>query len=281
MSYKNILVHADLSPHAAQRYALASQVALSHNAHLVGAAFTGLAVEIYRNAAFAYGSVMLAPEDVQAITDRADQALNSFVAKADAAGASYERRLSDDDAETGLVLQARYTDLLVVSQSDPELDGPDWLRSLPEHLALHSGRPVLLVPYAGSHERIDQHALVAWDGSRAATRAITDALPLLRQSRRVTLAVFNADSQHGAHGEQPGADIALYLARHGVQVEVAQQHTPAGLDIGNALLSLAADCDADLLVMGAYGHQRWREIVLGGVTRRALQSMTSPVLMAH
>jgi nucleotide-binding universal stress UspA family protein len=281
MSYKNILVHADLSPHAAQRYALASQVALSHNAHLVGAAFTGLAVEIYRNAAFAYGSVMLAPEDLQAITDRADQALNSFVAKADAAGASYERRLSDDDAETGLVLQARYTDLLVVSQSDPELDGPDWLRSLPEHLALHSGRPVLLVPYAGRRERIDQHALVAWDGSRAATRAITDALPLLRQSRRVTLAVFNADSQHGAHGEQPGADIALYLARHGVQVEVAQQHTPAGLDIGNALLSLAADCDADLLVMGAYGHQRWREIVLGGVTRRVLQSMTLPVLMAH
>jgi len=281
MSYKNILVHADLSPHAAQRYALASQVALSHNAHLVGAAFTGLAVEIYRNAAFAYGSVMLAPEDVQAITDRADQALTSFVAKADATGASYERRLSDDDAETGLVLQARFTDLLVVSQSDPELDGPDWLRSLPEHLALHSGRPVLLVPYAGSHERIDQHALVAWDGSRAATRAITDALPLLRQSRRVTLAVFNADRQHGAHGEQPGADIALYLARHGVRVEVAQQHTPAGLDIGNALLSLAADCDADLLVMGAYGHQRWREIVLGGVTRRVLQSMTLPVLMAH
>jgi nucleotide-binding universal stress UspA family protein len=281
MSYKNILVHADLSPHAAQRYALASQVALSHNAHLIGAAFTGLAVEIYRNAAFAYGSVMLAPDDVQAITDRAAQALNSFVAKADATGASYERRLSDDDAETGLLLQARYTDLLVVSQSDPELDGPDWLRSLPEHLALHSGRPVLLVPYAGRHERIDQHTLVAWDGSRAATRAITDALPLLRQSRRVTLAVFNADSQQGAHGEQPGADIALYLARHGVRVEVAQQHTPAGLDIGNALLSLAADCGADLLVMGAYGHQRWREIVLGGVTRRVLQSMTVPVLMAH
>ncbi len=281
MSYKNILLHADLSPHAAQRYALASQVALSHNAHLVGAAFTGLAVEIYRNAAFAYGSVMLAQEDVQAITDRAHQALNSFVAQADAAGASYERRLSDDDAETGLVLQARYTDLLVVSQSDPELDGPDWLRSLPEHLALHSGRPVLLVPYAGRHQRIDQHALVAWDGSRAATRAVTDALPLLRQSRRVTLAVFNADSQAGAHGEQPGADIALYLARHGVRVEVAQQHTTAGLDIGNALLSLAADCGADLLVMGAYGHQRWREIVLGGVTRRVLQSMTLPVLMAH
>ncbi|NYE59975.1 nucleotide-binding universal stress UspA family protein [Duganella sp. 1224] len=280
MSYKNILVHADLSPHAAHRYALASQLAFLHDAHLVGAAFTGLAVEVYRNAAFAYGGVMLAAEDVQRVKDHAGQALAAFVAAAGGTGASYERRLSDDDAETGLVLQARYADLLVVSQSDPALNGPDWLRSLPEHLALHSGRPVLLVPYAGRHARIDQHALVAWDGSRAATRAVTDALPLLRRSQRVTLAVFNPDHQ-GTHGEQPGADIALYLARHGVRVEVSQQRTPAGLDIGNALLSLAADCGADLLVMGAYGHQRWREIVLGGVTRRVLQSMTLPVLMAH
>ena|SRR5450830_1723408 len=221
MSYKNIVVHADLSPHAAQRYVLASQIAVSHDAHVVGAAFTGLAVEIYRNAAFAYGGVMLAPEDIQTVTEHAAQSLAAFVAKADVAGASYERRISDDDAETGLVLQARYADLLVVTQSDPELSGPDWLRTLPEHLALHSGRPVLLVPYAGRYDHIDQHALVAWDGSRAAIRAITDALPLLRKSKRVTLAVFNADRQHGTHGEQPGADIALYLARHGVPVEVA------------------------------------------------------------
>jgi nucleotide-binding universal stress UspA family protein len=280
MTYKTILVHADLSPHAASRYALACQVALAHDAHLVGAAFTGLTQETYRNAAFAYGGV-LSPTDVELVTSNSKQALDAFVAKADAAGAAYERRISDDDSETGMVLQARYADLLVLSQSDPELTGPNILYKLPEHLSLHGGRPVLLVPYAGRYEHIDQHALVAWDGSRAATRAVTDALPLLRRSQRVTLAVFNAQTQYGTHGENPGADIALYLARHGVKVEVTQQHTPAGLDIGNALLSLAADIGADLLVMGAYGHQRWREIVLGGVTRRVLQSMTLPVLMAH
>jgi nucleotide-binding universal stress UspA family protein len=218
---------------------------------------------------------------VELVTSHSKQALDAFVARADAAGVAYERRLSDDDSETGLVLQARYADLLVLSQSDPELSGPDILYKLPEHLALHGGRPVLLVPYAGRYEHIDQHALVAWDGSRAATRAITDGLPLLRRSKRVTLAVFNAQTQFGTHGENPGADIALFLARHGVNVELTQQHAPGGLDIGNALLSLAADIGADLLVMGAYGHQRWREIVLGGVTRRVLQSMTLPVLMAH
>jgi nucleotide-binding universal stress UspA family protein len=281
MTYKTILVHADLSPHAASRYALASQVALAHQAHLVGAAFTGLTQDAARNAAFAYGAV-LAAADIDAVTAASRQALDAFVAKADGAGAAaYERRLSDDDSETGLVLQARYADLVVLSQSDPELSGPALLRQLPEHLLLQGGRPVLLVPYAGRYQHIDQHALVAWDGSRTATRAVTDALPLLRRSQRVTLAVFNAQTQFGAHGENPGADIALFLARHGVKVEVTQQHTPSGLDIGNALLSLAADIGADLLVMGAYGHQRWREIVLGGVTRRILQSMTLPVLMAH
>jgi nucleotide-binding universal stress UspA family protein len=280
MSYKNILVHADVSPHAAGRYELAAQLALSHDAHLVGAAFTGLNTEYYRNGAYAYGA-MPAPLDLDLVRSRSQQALTEFLAKATLAGGSYEQRDSDDDAETGLVLQARYADLVVLSQSDPELSGPNLLRKLPEHLVLHGSRPVLLVPYAGRYTHIDQHALVAWDGSRAATRAVTDALPLLLKSQRVTLAVFNAEAQYGVHGEQPGADIALYLARHGVQVEVTQQTAPSGLDIGNALLSLAADIGADLLVMGGYGHQRWREIVLGGATRRVLQSMTLPVLMAH
>ncbi|MRW89726.1 universal stress protein [Duganella sp. FT80W] len=280
MTYKNVLVHADLSPHATNRYDLACQVAYSHEAHLVGAAFTGLNTEYYRNAAYAYGA-MIPQVDLPFIKDNCEKALTSFAGKAHISGASYEGRSSDDDAETGLVLQARYADLVVLSQNDPDLSGPDWLPKLPEHICLHSGRPVLLVPYAGHYARIDQHALVAWDGSRAATRAVTDALPLLRRSQRVTLAVFNAQPHNGVHGEQPGADIALYLARHGVKVEVSQQTTPPELDIGNALLSLAADLGVDLLVMGAYGHQRWREIVLGGVTRRVLQSMTVPVLMAH
>ncbi|MYM76298.1 universal stress protein, partial [Duganella sp. FT134W] len=109
----------------------------------------------------------------------------------------------------------------------------------------------------------------------------TDALPLLRASARVTLAVYQRRRHNGAHGVQPGADIALYLARHGVKVEVQQNTAGPNEDVGNALLSLAADSGADLLVMGAYGHQRWRELVLGGVTRRVLQSMTLPVLMAH
>lgn len=280
MSYKTILVHVDASAHAEARIALASQIAADQGGHLIGAALTGLASAYYRNRGDAL-AMPLTQQELDQVTRDAQQALDRFESQARGAGLSYERRSGDDEPDAGLVLQARYADLVVLSQSDPLEDGLPMLRTLPEYVALYGGRPVLLVPYAGSFTRLDRHALVAWDGSRAATRAVTDALPLLRNSARTTLALFNAGRQYGVHGEQPGADIALFLARHGVNVEVRQQTTAPGTDVGNALLSLAADTGADLLVAGAYGHQRWRELVLGGVTRRLLQTATLPVLMSH
>jgi nucleotide-binding universal stress UspA family protein len=282
MSYKNIVVHVDQSPLAHHRIELAAQLARSQEAHLVGAAFTGINIELYRNSSVAFGGPpCITQAELDEIARAALTAAERFEAQARAVGVSAERRMSDDDVEVGLLLQARYADLVVLSQSDPDALGAAIVRQLPESLALNSGRPVLVVPYAGHYTHLDRHALVAWDGSRAATRALTDALPLLRRSARVTLALFDPQRQYGVHGDEPGADMALYLARHGVKVEVLSQPKPDGVDTGNALLSLAADCDADLLVMGAYGHSRWREILLGGTTRRVLESMTLPVLMSH
>ncbi|MYM39384.1 universal stress protein [Duganella qianjiadongensis] len=281
MSYKTILVHVDQSRHAAKRIALAAEVARAFDAHLVGAASSGFTREFYRNSSVMYAGPIPLPE-LDVLTKAAQQALQGYEEQVQAAGVtSYERRISDDETEVTLLQQARYADLVVLSQSDPSDDASKLLRGLPESITLNSGRPVLLVPYAGEFSNIGQRALVAWDGSRAATRAITDALPLLRRSSAVTLVVYNADQQAGVHGEQPGADMALYLARHGVKIEVMAQKTPAGLDVGNALLSLAADLGSDLIVMGGYGHMRWREMIMGGVTRTLLQTMTVPILMSH
>jgi nucleotide-binding universal stress UspA family protein len=105
-------------------------------------------------------------------------------------------------------------------------------------------------------------------------------LPLLAAAEQVIVATVNATPGAGGHGEEPGADIALHLARHGLRVEVEQLVAPE-LDAGNALLSRAAERGCDLLVIGGYGHARLRELILGGVTRTVLQSMTVPVLMAH
>lgn len=281
MTYKTILVHVDQSGRAAARIALAAQLAVDYQGHLIGAAVSGFMPELYG----ANPMMMAAPipqGELDACRARAGLALDNFEQLARGVGVdTIERRVSDDTAQFTVVLQARYADLVVVGQDNPGDSDTVATFDLPEYAALQGGRPVLVVPYAGQFERIDRHALVAWDGSRAATRALTDALPLLRRSASVTLVLFNPARQYGVHGELPGADIALFLARHGVKVAVLRQDTPPGLDVGNALLSLAADVAADLLVMGAYGHMRWREVLMGGVTRTVLQSMTLPVLMSH
>ncbi|MTV36335.1 universal stress protein [Duganella radicis] len=280
MSYKTILVHVDQSPLAPARIELAARLTRTQEAHLIGAGLTGITMAYYRNRSVADGGP-LSQRELDQLKQGTQQALERFEAQARGFDISHEARYSDDEAGTGLALQARYADLIVLSQAAPETSGFGSGPQLPEMLALHGGRPLLIVPYAGTFPRLDRHALIAWDGSRAATRALTDALPLLQRSARVTVAVFNSDRHNSLHGGEPGADIALYLTRHGVNVEVMRQTTVPGDDVGGALLSLAADIGADLLVMGAYGHQRWREILLGGVTRHVLRSMTLPVLMSH
>jgi nucleotide-binding universal stress UspA family protein len=291
MSYKTILVHADQSPHAAKRIRIAAELALAEDAHLIGAAMSGISRFIYRESSMgtmgsmstmgsmgSMGPVVAAHIDL--LNQRASNALDEFDAIARQMGvASYERRLVDDAPEGGLALQARYCDLVVIGQTDPEERSPNMGSDLPEYVMLNGVRPLLIVPYAGQFKAIAKHVLIAWDGSLEATRAVTQAIPLLARASNVSVALFNPVPGSAEHGEQPGADIALYLARHGIKIDVIEQHTE--IDIGNALLSLAADINTDLIVMGGYGHTRFREVMLGGVTRTVLKTMTAPVLIAH
>lgn len=262
MNYKTIVVHVDTTPQAHERVILAGIIARSQQAHLIGTATAALS-NLY--------------EARRSIVD----ALERFNTQSRSVEVSCERRLSDHDTQTNLILQARQADLLVLSQSSLHCDDGGQPPDLPEHVALHSGRPVLIVPYKGTYPHVDQHALVAWDGSRAATRAVTDALPLLRDSQRVTLLMVNPSPQSSMHAGKPGADIAIFLARHDIQVQITAHTAALGMSVGEALLSVAEKLNADLLVMGAYGHPRWNEIVLGGATRTLLRSMTLPVLMSH
>jgi nucleotide-binding universal stress UspA family protein len=137
-----------------------------------------------------------------------------------------------------------------------------------------------VVPYAGTFKTIGQRVLVAWNAGREATRAVNDALPLLEGAAKVTVLAINPHGGLRGHGEVPGADIALHLARHGVRAEASAIKSD-DVEIGALLLSQAADLNADLIVMGAYGHSRLREVVLGGATREILRSMTVPVLLSH
>jgi nucleotide-binding universal stress UspA family protein len=179
-------------------------------------------------------------------------------------------------------LHGRYADIVVVGQKDPGGEEGVYNRGLPDELILSLGRPVLVIPHSGEFPAIGERIIVAWDASRLAARAVNDALAFLEVAKEVTVLAVNPKTGEGerGHGDIPSADICLHLARHGVRAE-AQQMQAEELGVGQVLLSRAIDKGADLMVCGAYGHARWREIVLGGVTRHLLAHMTIPVLMSH
>lgn len=279
MTYKTILVHVDDATNAAARIELAANLAKAEDAHLIGSAMTGVSRFLFETMSADAGTAGIAPF-LDTIRQRTERLLTPFEDIARRAGVtSLEKRMTDDEAAGGLSLQARYCDLVVVGQFDPEGNAPSTYADLPEYVTMNGGSPVLIVPYTGAFTRTGERAMIAWDGSMEATKAVHSAIPLLRRAKNVDVVVFNAKSDADAHGQQPGADIALYLARHSIKVNVIQQSTE--IDIGNALLSLAANQNSDLMVMGCYGHSRFREVLLGGPTRTVLQSMTIPVLTAH
>jgi nucleotide-binding universal stress UspA family protein len=287
MSYKTILVHVDQSRHIGKLIKTAASLAIAENAHLIGVAMTGISRFAYKSGAAGMQDPGLEAH-LQLVHERANGALAQFESISLQMGvASLEKRLVEDDASGAISVQARYCDLVVLGQTDPQESSPSVMPDFPEYVLMNCGRPVLVVPHSGSvtppaspeAPLALSTILVAWDASMEAAHALTSAIALLKRAGHVDLVVFNPDPQSEAHGAQPGADIALYLARHDIQVEVRQQTTDA--DIGAALLALAADLSSDLIVMGGYGHSRLREIVLGGTTRTVLEGMQVPVLMSH
>jgi nucleotide-binding universal stress UspA family protein len=171
---------------------------------------------------------------------------------------------------------ARRFDLAVVGQAQPDRDEVEGL--IAESVLFESGRPVIIVPYIQKAPLKLDRVMACWDGSRQATRAIADAMPLLERAGQVELVIVASDP--GKQDEIPGADMGEHLARHGLKVDV-NRITEGDIDVADALLSHAADASIDFMVMGGYGHSRLREFVLGGVTRSVLRSMTVPVLMSH
>ncbi len=278
MAFKNLLVHIDDSEVNTKRLDAAIALAHAHGAHLTG---INAAIQLYLpgNIAAEVPAQLLSVYEEQ-VAERVSGAKAAFTAVVERAGLSSDFRSAHCAASRVaevVALHARYADLVVLGQPDSE-NGGEVDAQVPEDVVLSAGRPALVVPYIGAGEEIGKRVLIAWDGGREAARAVNDALPLLEKAEFVAVLVVNPSQ--GAHGEEPGADIALHLARHGIAVE-AQHIEVRDLSTGNALLSRLADEAIAPLVTGAYGHSRLREMVLGGVTREVFQQMTVPVLMSH
>lgn len=276
MDLKTILVHVDESRSADERIAFASQLAIAHEAHLVGVTQTGIMRYVYGVAPDDGWLGDLTPlfEDMRAAAERRAA---HFEALAGQAGVtSFERRVGDEDPDFALASQAMYADLVVVGQSDPD-DPVTAHTAIPDYVALHAPSPVLVLPYAGPFNANFKRVLIAWNGSPESARAVRQALPFLVRASEVEVAAFEPDE--GSRATSGGPDVALFLARHGIKVTLWQERADG--DVGDALLARTTAYQADLLVMGCYGHSRFREIVLGGVSRTVLRSMTVPTLMAH
>jgi len=176
-----------------------------------------------------------------------------------------------------ITLSSLHSDLVVIGQRElQELRG----YASPERLLLSSGAPILVIPSGWKSESIGNKILVGWNASRQARRAVADALPFLVAASSVTLLVVDSEERAGRHGEEPGADIALYLARHGARVDV-EQVLSKGIPVADIILSHAADHGMDLIVIGAYSHARFVEVVFGGVTRTLLGQTPIPILLSR
>src|SRR5882757_5435775 len=285
MSFKDILIHLDEGPRSSTRLKIAVDLARRQKAHLTGIFVVDIpGSDLFFGAGMPFSAGGGMDQMVSSLrteaTSRAEAAGQEFREALRRDGLEGEWRTVEGDTISLLALHARYADLTVLGQpnEDEAYKGPS-ADAVLVNVLLSSGRPILAVPYAGKFERVGERVLVAWNASREATRAVNDALPLLRDATAVTVLAVNPRHGIDGHGDVPAADIALHLARHGVKAEAA--HTVAhDISEGDALLSYAADLGADLIVSGGYGHSRAREMVFGGVTRTLLQEMTVPMLLS-
>ena len=276
MAIKDILVHVDSTNKSDARLSIASEIAERHEAHLVGLHVKPFPfIPTSPEAGDFYAQFI---EDQQrAIDHDADVAENKYNAALRKTTVSQEWRVVSGYPSDVVRRHARYADLIVVGQENPEADGQ--ASDLPNGTLRSTGRPVLVVPNESNVKTFARNVLVAWDAGIQATRALHDAMPLLVGAENVTVMAVNPKDT-GDHGADPCSDICLHLARHGVKAH-AWPVTSTESNAESLLLKRAFEHGSDLLVMGAYGHSRMREFVFGGVTAHVLQNMHLPVLMSH
>ncbi|MFL9934653.1 universal stress protein [Paraburkholderia sp. RL18-103-BIB-C] len=275
MNCKTLLVHLDNSTHCDARLDYALQMAARHDAHLIG--LYVVCEELTRPLFLHEDHIWIASRDAQ--HDANQKRVHArFIAATGRAGGSAEWRAPDGPSAETAILHARHADLLILGQEDAEDRSAYIARQFVEDVVMGSGRPAIVLPHAGPASPRMENVMIAWDGGRESARAATDALPLIRRASFVTIMTVQ---RHPRDGEPTGIDVAAWLARHGIEASFTTAPKASGVNTGAMLLNMLADRHIDLLVMGAYGHARAQERLLGGVTRTMLQSMTVPVLMSH
>ena len=277
-SLTQLLVHLDASPRAARRLDVARAIAQTHGAAVTALYAVTPALLVVPFAPEAGPSVANALGQID--EERRAQARAAFDRSVATPGVHAAwAQVQDYPIVPAFARQALYADLLVLGQHDPQdTDAVGVPFDFAEAVMAASGKPALILPYAEVPSAVGQTVVIAWKPTREAARAVSAAVPLLQRARRVHVLAWGAEEEDviGAR-----LDLDGYLKLRGVEPVWHREGSDEPDFMGELLLSRAFDLDADLLVMGCYGHSRAREWVLGGTSRTVLASMTVPVLMAH
>lgn len=275
MSYKSILVLLDDGKSNADRTNAAIALAQTHGAHLTGVALETLKPETLD----ATDEATVAAESVRL----ADGLVEQFRARADEAGISFDAVTVPGDADASankMAHHGRNSDLIILPQPNPDSRNFSRMLSFSEEVMLYSGRPILFMPYIGANRIPFKRAMISYDGTPAATRAIHDAIPMLKKADTTTILVVESKKQLESKSDVQTEALSRHLERHEVHNQVARV-SPGSMLVPAVIQNELTNRDIDVLVIGGYGTPSLRQKILGSVTRNLLETMLVPVLMAH
>jgi nucleotide-binding universal stress UspA family protein len=275
MAYKDILVYVDEGASNEERVKAAFNMAKKHQARLTGITLSALQPNHLKVKESKAVKNICQKEAEKRMLEFADQA-KAFGIEADA------QIIKGNPAKAALQLAkiARNYDMVILRQANPENRNHAIMEIVAEQVILLSGRPVFFMPYIGAHRIPCKKAMIAWDGTPAATRSVHDALPILSNIENVFILVVQEGKQKTAKGELLVDDLARHLERHGTQASIRRVNAGT-FDVPTVILNEIAENDIDIMVMGGYGTPNLKQKIFGGVTRTILSSMIIPVIMSH
>ncbi len=274
-----IAIHLNNDNACSRRIDVGLKLAKANNAEVVG-------VYPANGTAAHYYDESIIPQDVRKVLrgrreEFRDSIQKQFLESAEAAGVKASWRCPMAEADEALALHARYCDLLVMSKAEQVDTVTAIIPNLPESVVMASGRPVLMIPNAGRIESIGKRILYCWDQRREAARAFSDAAPFLKECEELTVLEVDRDDRLFKDFDLREGDFATFCTSRGYPQPKHMVKKSDDIGVGNVILNTASDVGSDLIVMGAYGHSRMRQWVMGGASRTLLSSMTVPVLLAH
>lgn len=274
-----IAIHLNHDSGCKRRLRAAIQLASEHKAELIG---------IYPDeqaASYLYEDTVMPEEVHKILRNKVAEARNEiqrlFIHETSAAGVKAHWRTPQGPAEESLALHARYCDLLIMSKASDKDTVASFIPNLPEAVVMAAGRPVLMIPAAGEVLPIGRRVLFCWDQRRESARAFSDAAPILQACSELVVLTIDPQPENLRKKDLRENDFADYCASLGYPKPREVFKDSTGIGVGNVILNSATDHGSDLIIMGAYGHSRMRQWIMGGASRTLFSSMTVPVLLAH